>query len=405
MILALLSPAFAWTSIQTQFQSTITAVEQMVWDSRANELAAREGLSVLNVTWEDTGRSKGSAVGPNISDMTIGVRDPRGQLHPMPVMRFDNFNDVTADVRSDDFWLRVGNERGRPLSTVSLAEILQSPRSFLSDPGSWAGRARSLWNARDTTVLVSAQACFLPVPREGEATFTPVIYNYQSYPGNPAVLTIVATREGTSMQVVQNEGGYLSEALTFNDDGERAPFTATRLSDFRASGGDGTRGSVSAAGEDGLNTVLLIQVPLVQRPRPVPVYEEYESGYGDAAAAAPMAEKASRGSDVENAVIGHGPVEGPFTEIDGLAIERDTRFPIRVTVQFYKATSNGIVDASDIADVRRQIDRVYADASYVGSLVTEGYTGRRTEWVRPEPQPQPRANAQWADSFWSWKAQ
>jgi hypothetical protein len=48
-------------------------------------------------------------------------------------------------------------------------------------------------------------------------------------------------------------------------------------------------------------------------------------------------------SDVEEAVIGHGKVEGPFTEIDGLEIERDERYPIRVTVQFYKATSNGAV--------------------------------------------------------------
>ena len=48
-------------------------------------------------------------------------------------------------------------------------------------------------------------------------------------------------------------------------------------------------------------------------------------------------------SDVEEAVIGHGEVEGPFTEIDGLEIKRDDKYPIRVTVQFYKATSNGVV--------------------------------------------------------------
>jgi hypothetical protein len=32
-------------------------------------------LQILNLTWEDTARFKGSAVGPNISDMTIQVRD------------------------------------------------------------------------------------------------------------------------------------------------------------------------------------------------------------------------------------------------------------------------------------------------------------------------------------------
>jgi hypothetical protein len=53
-------------------------------------------------------------------------------------------------------------------------------------------------------VLVSAQAAFLPIPKEGEAEFNPVIFNYQSYAGDPAVLTIVATREGTSATIIDN---------------------------------------------------------------------------------------------------------------------------------------------------------------------------------------------------------
>ena len=75
-----------------------------------------------------------------------------------------------------------------------------------------------------------------------------------------------------------------------------------------------------------------------------------------------------------------------------------------MTVQFYKATSNGVVSEADIREVRRQIDRVYSDAAYVGSLVTEGYTGRPTEWVQPQPyrRPVPTENAQWADPFWNW---
>ena len=52
--------------------------------------------------------------------------------------------------------------------------------------------------------LVSAQATFLPVPREGQATFWPVIFNYQSSRKNPAVLTLLVTRQGTSMTVVDN---------------------------------------------------------------------------------------------------------------------------------------------------------------------------------------------------------
>ena len=118
--------------------------------------------------------------------------------------------------------------------------------------------------------------------------------------------------------------------------------------------------------------VLVIQVPLLQK-NPF-TFDEYLLEDGVAVAAAPAAE-----SDVEVAVIGHGEVEGPFTEIDGLAIERDERFPIRVTVQFYKATASGAVSAADMDQIAAEIDRVYEDADYVGSLVTEGDTERPTE--------------------------
>jgi hypothetical protein len=380
----------------TRFESAVSRVEGMVWDEGVRAMAAREGLDVVNVTWEDTGRTKGSVWGPNISDMTIGVRDASGALHPMPVIRFDNFTDKTGDLRSDRFFLRVGNERGGRLHAVTLADMLQETRSFLSDPGSWAGRKGSLWAERDEHVLVSAQACFLPIPRAGEATFTPVLYNYQSYDDNPAVLTMVATREGTSVQVVENEGGYLSEVLWFNEDGERAPFTAMRLSDFREQGGDAT----SSGAEKGLDMVLVVQVPLKQRERPRPVYDE-DAAYEMAPAAPMMSEKAASRSDVEQAVVGHGETEGPHKEIAGLAIERDPRFPVRVTVQFYKATSTGNVTEEDIRDIRRQIDRVYADAHFVGSLVTEGDTGRPTEWVKKAPADD-SPTAVWAEPFWSW---
>ena len=396
LLLFAATAAFARTPIS--YDSTIQKVEGMVWDSSVNAMVADQGLVAVNVTWEDSARTKGSVWGPNISDMTIGVRDSGGALHPMPVIRFDNFTDTTADLDLDRFWLRVGNARGRDLEAASLSDVLQSTRSYLHDPGSWKGWRSSLWAERDSHVLVSAQACFLPVPRSGEATFTPVLYNYQSYPGNPAVLTMVATREGTSIQVVENASGYMSEVLYFNEDGERAPFTATRMSDFIAGGGDGNPSSISAANQDSLNVVLLIQVPLKHKE------QQRWGGYAMddmMMESAPMGATAMRStSDVENAVIGHGETEGPFVELNDLAIERDPNFPVRVTVQFYKATSNGVVTADDIASIRQQIDRVYADGDYVGSLVTEGWTGRPTEWVSQTDEPAPR----WSDGTWGWKA-
>lgn len=378
-------------------------------DPLAVELAAGHGLNIVNVMWEDTGRYKGSTVGPNISDVTIQVmvRDPRNdqyQLSLMPVIRYPNFSDLTADIRLDHFFLLVGNEKGDALHKVSLREYLGNFRNYLHDAGSWTGESTSLLAERDSHVLVSAQAAFLPVPQQGVAEFNPVIFNYQSYQGDPAVLTLVATREGTSATIIDNvrdgfPAGYSwGQRLFFNQNGERASFTGERLSDFTGIGDADSEDSedqrspsndgAQAGSTSGLNMVLVIQVPLKQKNplMPAPLVAEAQL-----MAAPTMTAK----SDVEAAVIGHGVVEGPFTEIDGLEIERDDRFPIRVTVQFYKATSNGEVSESDMQEITEQIQRVYQEADYVGSLVVGGETDRPTEYDGPKEEP-----PGWWEAFW-----
>ena len=347
-------------------------------------------------------------MGPNISDMTIGVRDSRGKLHPMPVFRFDNFHDTTADLKAESIWVRTGNEDGSTLESTRLVDVLSDVKDYLSRPRDFDAADDDLTAGRDSHFLVSAQACFLPISAAGKSTFTPVIYNYQSRSGAPAVMTLVATREGTSIQVVENSSGYMSETLFFNADGRRAPYTATRLSTFKATGGDATTRAADVTEDAGLDVVLIIQVPLKQRR----ITRHYEGlgglGTMDAAAPAMVPESApiprSARSNVETAVIGHGRSEGRFKEINGLEIARDTRFPVRITAQFYKATSNGVVSAADVADLRDQIDRVYADGDYVGSLVTDPRRRRPTDWTRTrtaEWDPSP-----WARPVWEWhKAQ
>ncbi len=387
--------------IDPSYIEAIRRTSAMVWNDHALRLAQMHGLDLINVTWEDTGRFYNSAVGPNISDMTIQVQhiDPNtGEyvLTLMPVIRYPNFVDLTADISPDDFYLLVGNEDGENLERVTLAEYLDNFRKYLSEPGSWAGRSSSLLAPRDSHVLVSAQAAFLPVPQQGEATFNPVIFNYQSYAGDPAVLTIVASREGTSATIIDNmrdafpAGWSWGQRLFFNQDGERASFTGERLSDFVNRTSPPDMLSPTAAGESGLNMVLLIQVPLKQR-------ESMRGMFFDEAmegAAAPSSVFKADG-DVEAAVIGHGKVEGPFTEIDGLSIERDPRFPIRVTVQFYKATSNGVVTEADMEAIASQIERVYDEADYVGSLVVDGASDRPTEYDGPKVEP-----PGWWEDFW-----
>ena len=360
------------------FHAVVQEVARMRPEGPAARQLGQLGLQVLHVTWEDSARYKDSAVGPNISDMTIQVQSlhrGRPYLTCMPVIRFPNFGDRSCDLAIESILLRVGNERGEALQTVDLRTYLGDLRRFLTRGDSWAGPRRSLLAPRDSHVLVSAQACFLPVPRAGIATFTPVIFNYQSRVGQPAVLAIVVTREGTSATVIDNQrdaydgGASYGQRLLFNQAGERAPFTGQRASDVLSPGTGGGAGPGERAAALAASAVLLIQVPL-----------KYAPDEMDLDCDMSMMECERAFSDIEAAVIGHGAVEGPFTEIDGLAIERDERFPIRVTVQLYKATSEGEPDEDAIVEIGAQIERIYADAKMVGSLVDAGETGRVTEW-------------------------
>ncbi|MCU0847195.1 MAG: hypothetical protein MUD12_04840 [Spirochaetes bacterium] len=386
------------------YRAVVQNTASMVGDSKAQSMAQKFGLNILNVTWEDTGRYKGSSVGPNISDMTIQVqqKDPKtGKyfLSCMPVIRHPNFSDESADISPEHFYILVGNEKGKKPARISLRDYLENIRKYMTDPSTWKGSGKSLLAKRDSHVLVSAQACFLPVPKNGIAEFNPVIFNYQSYGDDPAVLTILATREGTSVTVIDNKrdafqaGMTWGQRLFFNQKGERASLTGKRLSDFLADNKNSKKtksgNSHEAASESGMNMVMLIQVPLKQKR-----VMRFKMACEDSSKYMKSAPSAAR-SDVEAAVIGHGKVEGPFTEIGGLAIERDDRYPIRVTVQFYKATSNGQVSEADVKEISEQIKRVYKRADYVGSLVVSGNTARPTEYDGPKFEP-----PDWWDSFW-----
>ena len=209
--------------------------------------------------------------------MTIEVvsEDRTGRkLALMPVLRAPNFGDRTADVRLDRIWLRVGNERkGGAERVISLRELLADPGRFLSAPGEGRVATGSLLAPRDTHALVSAQAAFLPVPKQGKATFHPVIFNYQSTAGNPAVLTILVTRQGASLTIVDNArdtvsgGASWGQRLFFNAAGERAPLTAERISDVLERGTTMNGESAASLGEDA-NLLLLVQVPLRHRAPP-----------------------------------------------------------------------------------------------------------------------------------------
>ncbi|MBI5531936.1 MAG: hypothetical protein HY898_04420 [Deltaproteobacteria bacterium] len=376
------------------YPRVIERVSGMVRDANVVRGATRRGLSVMNVMWEDTGRAQGSALGPNITDLTLQVRrrDASGSWTEslMPVIRFPNFTDRTGDVRADKFFVRVGNERSAQLSTVPLTDVLRNLRGYVSDARG-LGVTGSLLAARDTHFLVSSQAVFLPIPRSGKAEFNPVVFNYQSAPGSPAVLTMLVTREGTSIRVIENrpedQTSHWGQELYFNNKGQRTAFTAERKSDvaarIQAQGGPKTDADKSALAK-GADVLFLVQIPLVHKNRgylggAMPSTATAEAASG----AAPAKEERDRAgaSDVEQAVLGHGPNLGPYHEGTGQTLVRDPQFPIRITVQFYKATSNGVVSEADLDGIARSIGSVFEHADFVGSLVVpEGDPRRPTSW-------------------------
>ena len=385
------------------FAEVAATVAGMVGDEQIGSLVAARQLNLVNVMWEDTGRWEGSSVGPNISDVTIEVEAAPGETYLMPVIRHDNFSDKTADVRMDRIFVPVGNQRRGKLTTISLTELLANPGKYLSTSGAGKIKGGSLLAKRDRHALVSAQHAFLPVPKTGQVNFWPVIFNYQSYQDNPAVLTILVTRQGTSMTIVDNvrdttAGGSWGQRLYFNDQGKKAPLLAQRLSDVKATGHTANGEAASSLGDDA-NLVMLIQVPLKQKQQPLRMAggggiggaDVFEGALAPSAAPPPMASadgdgmalaRGGRARDIDTAVVGHGESTGPYVELDGKTIERDPRFPVRVTVQFYQATATGGVDAGDIARMADQIDKVYAKGDYVGSLVVPAPRDRArpTNW-------------------------
>lgn len=397
------------------YPAVVARVAQMSRDGALQRRVHARGLNVVNVAWEDTARAQGSSLGPNISDLTLQARyrDERGTPRKalMPVIRFPNFSDRTGDLPRSKFFVRTGNhKKDGKLSTTALTSVLRNVRSVMSTPWTLKGSG-SLIAERDTHFLVSAQAVFLPVPAQGKAEFTPVVFNYQSAPGSPAVLTLLVTRQGTSATIIENRGedaaGFGGQELYFNKAGERARFTAERFQEvearIEAQGGpknDDERSAISRSAD----VIFLIQVPLVHRHQGWlgglgggvgSVFGagglglsgvgqgggSVGGGYGLGSVGSVGQGASTPKSDVDRAVVGHGQLLGPFREARGLELRRDARFPIRVTVQFYKATSNGVVSDEDLAAIEKSIGSVYEHADRVGSLVIPEDDPRRpTAW-------------------------
>jgi hypothetical protein len=382
-------------------------------NNNVRSLAESHGLTVNLVTWEDTARNKGSCYGPNISDMTLQLTQSDRNL---PVFRKNNFADVTADMEAKTLSLTVGNEvinnQKQELKRISLEEYLTNASKYI------APEVGNLWLKKDEHILTSVQHCFLPVEKD-EVSFNVQLFNYQSSETDPAVLVIVGSSQGTSAQTVTST----TEKLFFNNHGEASDYIAERLKIERQRLGKQIEGKMNKD-EQERNVLFIYQVPLKQKPKPRYDPFEYivnessmsnsfmESSQLDCAqsqsymqpecALVKCADSKPKSSFMKNlfttnssstnslpgcvgpkmgidhVMLKAGKSHSKFQGTRGLKLERDERYPIRLTLQFYQGTDTNNIPETVIQEMGEKITSIYKKGVDMGSLVIEK-TSRKTE--------------------------
>jgi len=449
----------------------IVKVTSMVsYDSTANKLAKKAGLNVQYVSWEDCARNKGSSWGPCISDMTLRVNNSC-----MPVIRKPNFSDETWDVKMGDIPIVVGNhsaEAAEALQTISLSDYLANISDFMTnDTYRKAGKQINLLSqkeSKDSHVIMSTQACFLPIIGGEETKFNVALYNYQSQPSNPAVLVIVSTSKGSSAQIIEGR----EQHLLFNNNSKKADFVGERVSDVRKKKGQkNVHDKKLSKKEKQDNVIVVVQVPLKQKVQAI--VRGFGGGFGDddgmvleccddggfddydddsdddceeksevANVEAAMVSVADRTKPIcvcgqemqkyqvqfaygggktvrcngcrksvsgKEDIVYHCPAKSyqhpngydlclecaeqqlRYDELRGIiehdaeyVLERNEDYPVRVTLQYYKATDNGVVNKEIMDDLVKQLEASQKQADFMGSLVTEYNPNRPTEWVNQD---------------------
>ena len=346
-------------------------LKKLTGNTTAQAFAREHGLSIQKVSWEDTARDKKSCWGPNISDMTLLVTDSSGKDVRMPVIRQPNFTDKTHDVAIGEFSAFTGNEIGEEeITEIPLMDYLKDPSDFFNN-GNVKG---SLLCERDAKVIHNVQACFLPAGKAEEVKFNVALFNYQSYEGHPAVLTLVNSCKGTSAQIIDEANGYDGQKLYYNKNGNRCSFIAERLKDVRAAEGKTIEGEMSKT--ESMNRKLqIVQIPLKVKERPMRMYAK-SMGYGLECCA-----MSCSAMGIDDAQIKIGEEEGEFRGLGGVTIERDERFPIRVTTQLYKISDTAEIGRKQMEHIAAEIKAEEAIGEDGSSLVIED-TDRPTEWIK-----------------------
>ncbi len=349
------------------FNHTDTAdLVSNICNSRTTQLLLEAyGLNACQIAWEDTARTKHSCFGPNISDMTLVTKNSN---RLMPVIRKPNFSDITEDVPIEHFRLKYKG------SIISLETLLKK---------------LNVYNERDSVVLTSNQCCVLPAEAKQKTQFAVQLFNYQSVNDGQAVAVILASKQGTSIQLLDSN----KTKLFHNNKGTAHWFTAERLEDVRTRQNASTtkvKSFKEMTVEERLdNSLMVIQVPLIPQHKftrscNTILSDDSSDGqellYTTAVSYSSSSFTRSRGMDLGQ--IGLGDEVGPYTGTKGKELNRDAKFPIRCTFQYYRVTDKSDIDEKDILDIKEQLSQSSKVAVNQGSLVL-GTSDRVTEPVVP----------------------
>lgn len=299
------------------------------------------GLSVYRVSSEDT---------------TLVIKDGN---ELMPVIRKSNF-DVTDYIPIEKFDVVVGNESGLERRIVCLKEYLQTISNYLPDNDNTI----NLYNERDSVILTSSQCCVIPV--SSDKTEFAVHLNYQSY-DNPVVLVIIVTKDGTSTQIIQSG----KQKLFFNDKGDARWFYVECFDNYHERRGE--RRYKKNKSFNGVNNneklenmIMIFQVPLKVEERLCGTNDIYNS-------------LSVKICGMDMGMIGIGNVDEKFIGTKGLKLERDSRFPIRCTTQYYRVTDKGSITEHDVSDISKQLEKITTNSVELVSLGTNPCSNRITK--------------------------
>lgn len=247
------------------------------------------------------------------------------------------------------------------------------------------GIQRGLWLPRDEVVLARSQCCFLPLGGRESVDFAVSAYSYHRN-----VLFIVASAFGTSVYRANGT----TQRLLLDMEGESHHYRAAKMVDKES--GQVVRSFAGMSAQQKQENALYIYQ--------VPIRSKYRSrgacapAGGAPAGGAPAGGNTFEFEEVEESCSipgvlfcresresprGRGAVDrgavarldvgervGRMPELDMRELQRDARYPITLTIQYYRI-SNGPVSEAAARDVVAKLNGLEAASVATGSLVVD----------------------------------